>query len=366
MNGICEGCGETSWLIPLHGGKGGPLRCPICAGKWNAEHGRRRRTGRIAIRAIKAFLDAGGKYQDIDKLKFSATSGVFGDHIVDQLGYMDGIARFDDADVELTSELLADVLRLTHPDCHPPERQELAHRVTQGLLALQPFVFPAPKPEPPTKLKPTPRSRLDDLEKDISSKKTARYPCSDCADTVLAYYCDACRTEYEKREQAEFERRTAKQRAEHARRRARMLAKRPLAHCAECGKVFNSKRDDARFCSERCRQRAHRKAVTEKPKHPESLITYRDSWERKLLALLARHRAVFLNDLLPEQRTRAQYQALCLLAAKLEAAGKIESFSYLVQWGKPGFKVLVKPGHEIEHPDKVRRLKANERLPLSA
>ena len=192
------GCGETSWLIPLHGGKGGPLRCPICAGKWNAEHGRRRRTGRIAIRAVKAFLDAGGKYQDIDKLKFSATSGdlgVFGDHVVDQLGYMDGIARFDDADVELTSELLADVLRLTHPDCHPPERQELAHRVTQRLLALQPFVFPAPKPEPPTKLKPTPRSWLDDLEKDISSKKTARYPCGDCADTVPAYYCDACRTE---------------------------------------------------------------------------------------------------------------------------------------------------------------------------
>ena len=330
---------------------------------------RRRRTGRIAIRAIKAFLDAGGKYQDIDKLKFSATSGdlgVFGDHIVDQLGYMDGIARFDDADVELTSELLADVLRLTHPDCHPPERQELAHRVTQGLLALQPFVFPAPKPEPPTKLKPTPRSWLDDLEKDISSKKTARYPCSDCADTMPAYYCDACRTEYEKREQAEFERRTVKQRAQYARRRKRTLAKRPQVICAECGTPFKRKRGDARFCSDRCRQRAHRKTVTDKASTQRVPLSNRDGWERQLLALLDRHRAIFLNDLLPEERTRAQHQALCSLAAKLEAAGKIETFSYWSRFGKPGFKLFVKPGHEVKHPDKVRRLKANERLPLSA
>jgi len=72
---ICESCGEHSFLIPLHGGKGGPLRCPLCVGKWNAEHGRRRRTGRIVIRAMKAFFDAGGKYDDIDKLKTSATMG---------------------------------------------------------------------------------------------------------------------------------------------------------------------------------------------------------------------------------------------------------------------------------------------------
>ena len=68
---------------------------------------------------------------------------------------MHGIASFNDADIELTSELLADALRLTHPDCHPPERQELAHRVTQGLLALQPFVFPASKPKLKKPAKPT-------------------------------------------------------------------------------------------------------------------------------------------------------------------------------------------------------------------
>ena len=57
-NTLCEGCGQHSFLLPLHGGKGGPLRCPLCVGKWNAEHGRKRRTGRIVIRAIKAFLGA--------------------------------------------------------------------------------------------------------------------------------------------------------------------------------------------------------------------------------------------------------------------------------------------------------------------
>ena len=158
MNGVCEGCNETSWLIPLHGGKGGPLRCPICAGKWNAEHGRRRRTGRIVIRAMNAFFEAGGAYGDIDKLKLS-TGGSALEY--DPLGYMRDVASFNDADIELTSELLADTLRLTHPDCHPPERQELAHRVTQGLLALQPFVFPATKPKPQ---EPAPKPTKEELD----------------------------------------------------------------------------------------------------------------------------------------------------------------------------------------------------------
>ena len=163
----CPGCGERTFLMPLHGDKGGPLCCPLCVGQWNAEHGRRRRTGRIVIRAMMAFFDAGGRSKDIDKLKESAQfgDGLFGLSVAelsDPLGYMSGIARMDGADVELlTSELLADVLRLTHPDHHPPEREDLARRVTQQLLALQPFVFPAPKPKrpifPPTSGQSAPR-----------------------------------------------------------------------------------------------------------------------------------------------------------------------------------------------------------------
>jgi len=88
-------------LLPLHGGKGGPLWCPLCVGKWNGEHGRRRRHGRIVIRAIKAFLDAGGRFHDVDKLAASAlTDDVLPNHLrIDELGYMADIARLDDADM---------------------------------------------------------------------------------------------------------------------------------------------------------------------------------------------------------------------------------------------------------------------------
>ncbi len=114
-------------LRPLHNEKGGPHCCLTCIGKWQGEHGRKRRTGRIAIRALMAFKDAGGSYKDIDKLtdcaKFAGMEGLFRDEITeitDQLGYMDGIARLDGSNADLTSELLADALRLVHPDHHRP------------------------------------------------------------------------------------------------------------------------------------------------------------------------------------------------------------------------------------------------------
>jgi hypothetical protein len=80
-------------------------------------------TGCILIRAIRA---AAGKYEDIDKRKLSATLDDGGLGIVDRRGYIADIGRLDGADVDLTSELLADGLRLTHPICHPSERPELA------------------------------------------------------------------------------------------------------------------------------------------------------------------------------------------------------------------------------------------------
>ena len=119
MNGVCEGCGEKSWLIPLYGEKGGPMRCYICAGKWNAEYTRRRKWGRIVIKAIKMFLAAGGRYEDIDKLKLKASLDF--DFLP---GYEDTIG----AEVgDISSELLAETLQLVHPDHHPPERRELAN-----------------------------------------------------------------------------------------------------------------------------------------------------------------------------------------------------------------------------------------------
>jgi hypothetical protein len=122
--GQCEGCGERTALIPLHGEKGGPLRCPLCVGKWNAQYGRNRNRGRVVIRAIKNFLDGGGEYQDIDKLKMSALGTRFNhigmDHLFDPLGYMAGLAKSADEVIELTSELLDDVLVLVHPTSNRP------------------------------------------------------------------------------------------------------------------------------------------------------------------------------------------------------------------------------------------------------
>ena len=100
--------------------------------------------GRIVVRALRAYEEAGGNiWRDIDKLQLS----VHNTFDLDPLGYMAETAHHADEAVDLTSELLADALRLTHPDRHPPERRELAERVTKGLLQLQPFVFPAPTPE---------------------------------------------------------------------------------------------------------------------------------------------------------------------------------------------------------------------------
>jgi hypothetical protein len=106
----------------------------------------------------------------------------------------------------------------------------------------------------------------------------------------------------------------------------------------------------SRYCSVTCRQRAHRKAVTDKSTTPRSAMSSRDNgaWERGILALLERHPALFLNDLLPEERTRAQYQALSLAAVKLEAEDKITSVFFWARWGQPGKKVLLRRGYQIK------------------
>ena len=90
-----------------------------------------------------------------------------------------------------------------------------------------------------------------------------------------ADYCPACTAAWEKfwfrspRQpaptitwQEERERRRPVQRAQYARKRARILAQRGATLCAQCGGQFKRKRADARYCFDACRQRAHRKVVT--------------------------------------------------------------------------------------------------------
>jgi hypothetical protein len=339
----------------LHGNRGGPLCCLICFGKWDAEHAPRRRARRVLIKALKAYEAAGGNTwgDEFDKLKLAASGWWSGNDT----------AAVDFRD--LTTELLTATLALTHPDKHPLERKAEANRVTQELVALKPFVFPAPEPEST----PKPRSKRADVDNDPSGRlrelpRLREYPCEDCCDTIPLYYCDVCKAEYDNRGQRDFERRTTKQRAKYARRRDRVLACRPPTICSVCLKEFRTKRSDARFCSDRCRQQAHRiKApVTDKTMLTPEQSSNRDKWKRAILALLDRHRAVFLNDLLPRHRTRAQYQTLSLVAAELEDHGEIGTWSYAFRMFKPGHKVLLRRGHEVEDDKQIHRLSDDERL----
>src|SRR5262245_7302046 len=180
-NGTCKGCGKVSWIIPLHDDKGGPLMCPLCAGAWHAKHGRLRRAGRVVVKAMKAFEAAGGKlYGDIEILRLAVAGFSFSAAWeADRLGVEIG---------DITAELLADALQLTHPDKHPEERKELANRVTQELLALKPFVFPAPKPKPP----PAPSDiSFNPSAGNLNKPSRPAYPCAECATTIHLYYCDA-------------------------------------------------------------------------------------------------------------------------------------------------------------------------------
>ncbi len=34
----CVMCHKHTYVQPLHDDNGGPLTCPICAGKWHAKH----------------------------------------------------------------------------------------------------------------------------------------------------------------------------------------------------------------------------------------------------------------------------------------------------------------------------------------
>ena len=347
----CTNCGSNTYVEPLHGERGGPPYCPICAGAWHAEHGRRRRAARVVIKAMKGYDQAGGSLYgtEFDALKLAA--GGLGIYHADARAAAD---EFRD----LTTELLAATLALTHPDKHPPELKAEANRVTQELLALKPFVFLAPEPEKPATETREPLVDLSGLKDALS--RHGRYPCEDCRDAIPSHYCNACRAEYEKREREEFKKRTALQRAEYKRQRRRAVNERELRQCATCKAKFKRARTDARYCSDTCRQRAHRKTravVTDKQRSTAEPLTSRDiCLEKRVLEILKKQPAVFLNDILPTDRTRAEYQALCLAAVKLEREGKIESTSYLTRCSKPGFKALHRPGYEIEYPGKIPRL----------
>jgi hypothetical protein len=255
----CAICKQRLYCTTLHGENGGPYCCLTCIGKWNAEHGRKRRLGRIAIRALHAFLEAGGRVSDLNKLTAAAMSGsahiaAFFPDFSDQLGYMTGVAGLSDEQIDLTPQLIDDAIKLTHPDAHPPERRELATQTSQALLALKPYVFPAPAPKAPRKHDSDVTANRSPRTKPSESRDM--YPCAECRSTISYYYCDRCRTRWESNNEKEREQAAAKQRDYRERRRMRFAI-----ICANCKKVASGKRKDAIYCSDKCRQAAHRKAA---------------------------------------------------------------------------------------------------------
>ena len=253
--GTCQGCSESAWLLPLHGEKGGPVRCFKCAGAWNARHGRERRAGRVVIKAIRAYRAVGGR--DVNKLVAAAGAADLG-VTLPGLEHINGAPDVTD----LTLELLADLIELCHPDKHPVKRKELAGRVTQQLLALRPFVFPAPKPKE-HKPKQEPRDAFVQvpIRPFNEPSRLCSFPCSDCAGDVPYFYCDACKAEWNKRQGKEAERERAKQRNWYRARRERT---RRSVTCPGCKEPFKQRRVDQRFCSPACRQRECRVAQARK------------------------------------------------------------------------------------------------------
>ena len=251
----CKKCGEHTYVTPLHGDNGGPLFCPVCAGYWHAEQTRRRRAGRVVIKAMDIYLDNGGKHGDLQKMAL-CTGGFGRDWARAIIGYEVGSMETETG--YMTSELLADTIELCHPDKHPSEGRDSATRVTQELLVLKPFVFPAPKAKPA----PTSKPRDDKVKvATCHSKEPSQepaYPCGECADTIPYYYCTPCKTEYDKRRREERERENAKQREQYARRQRWRRASRPPKMCARCETKFEPKRKDAKYCSHVCRQKAYR------------------------------------------------------------------------------------------------------------
>src|SRR5262245_39645219 len=268
--GTCPQCEEPNRMIgPLHGEQGGPDFCLQCGMAWHGKHGRKRRFGRILKKAMKAFMAAEGGVEDIERLK--------GEVFMESLGYESLFDR-NAADTigkdvgDITTELLTDTLRLTHPDVHPPERRELATRVTRELNALAPYVFPAPKPDPDLDPKPDPdlSGAITKLQHDDTVSTAPPYPCVVCKDTIPYFYCAPCRSEFERRHKADCEKQNQKQRTWYRRRKDWQLQRRQmngqLPLCATCRKQFEPKRKDAKYCTPACRQAAHRhrRPVTDK------------------------------------------------------------------------------------------------------
>lgn len=235
--GCCQRCGRPALVGPLHLEKGGPLVCLPCGIEIHARIRRKEKREKLRNRLQRADLDE--------------AFGV--------------IEEFGAAPDELCLELLNDAIRLTHPDRHPPERADLAQRVTEGLLALRPFTLPREKRRDVGK--PTPSVPKTARTVDPELEALRNYPCGTCKNTTSPYYCDVCSRIRDKLKAADDEKRERRRQREKEQQR-RWREQRKLVrewtsrkrHCVVCNELIKGKRKDAKTCSPACRQRAFRDA----------------------------------------------------------------------------------------------------------
>ena len=228
--GNCTRCGEHKLVGPLHLDKGGPEVCLRCGSDLHTEMNNRKRDQDFWL---KRFMGDGS---------------------------------------ELYQDVLEDAVRLTHPDKHPPERTELATRVTQELLKLRPFLKPRPKPvssvihapatSPTGRTDAPPRNDSVNAARERNEealrklREMPKYPCDSCRHTAPMYYCNLCREKWEDIRRKESEHMNKMQRL----RRLRCKLARPATVCLGCGNKFKG-RKDAKHCSAACRVKAFRRKL---------------------------------------------------------------------------------------------------------
>ena len=247
----CTKCGQRTYVAPLHDETGGPLFCFLCAGAWHAEHAPKRRARRVLIKALKAYEKAGGSLHDKEFNELIlAASGYFFVHEADRIG---------DDFADLTTELLNATIALVHPDKHPIERKAEATRVTQELHALKPFVFPAPEPEPPAKpddaLFSSQPEKLNKLSLPTTPATTA---VTHCRWTIAISAVRNTKRNGRKMKRARKKNACGKMHASVNCIISIICSKTRKRCCMSCGEKFESKRDDAKYCSAACRQRVLR------------------------------------------------------------------------------------------------------------
>ena len=208
-------------------------------------------------------------------------SSALGAFLPDALGYMAEAAVEEGETITLTSELLIEILRLVHPDMHPPNGANSPPGRPSNCWRCSRVCSPRRSPNRTglarqcvtvlsTQIRGVPRRR----HSRATHVSIARRPCRSIIAPPAALSLKQGNEEERQRE-------AAKQRQWYEQRKARRAKWMRPKPCAACGNDIKGKRKDARFCSPVCRQRAHRSVTDKNNTHGdfERAVTLADAAE---------------------------------------------------------------------------------------